>query len=280
MSFEQITGGIMNSKKILCIILVVPLSICLFAQNTRSDLERISLDYAERLIRDGANLERLEKFSQNQAQNGAVYSKKNRALDETLQRVVQNLSDEDKAHLDEYRDMDTVLQKVSKIKKKRALIAEKAEQFSGDEREDLYISNTVKNRRWFWNWIPGLGIGSFAQGDVPGGLMQLAGDGLWGLCWGYSLYLQDNYEHGSPERDKADKLWYAGPVIFVASHFVVGTIRPIIFKRSRNAMLRESLSLNKKGKAIAQNTNEVQFSFAPIVNPVADQYGAVALIRF
>ncbi|MBQ9205414.1 MAG: hypothetical protein IJ158_01720 [Treponema sp.] len=263
----------MNSKKILCIILVVPLSICLFAQNTRSDLERISLDYAERLISDGANLERLEKFSQNQAQNGAVYSKKNRALDETLQRVVQNLSDEDKAHLDDYSELNEIVRKPSKIKKNRALIAEKAEQFSGDEREDLYISNTVKNRRWFWNILPlpGFGIGSFAQGDVPGGLMQLAGLGLSGLFLAKGVN-----SHGSEE----DTFMSAFACTFIATPFVIGTIRPAFFKRSRNAMLRESLSLNKKGKAIAQNTNEVQFSFAPIVNPVADQYGAVALIRF
>ena len=268
----------MNSKKILCIILVIPLSICLFAQNTRSDLERISLDYAERLIRDGANLERLEKFSQNQAQNGAVYSKKNRALDETLQRVVQNLSDEDKAHLDEYRDMDTVLQKVSKIKKNRALIAEKAEQFSGDEREDLYNLHLVRNKAWPLNIVPGFGIGSFAQGDIGGGIVEL---GLDSIILGIVLNSINNIDSDDEYKsNKTGSMWAIGGIAFVLTNSTFGTIRPAFFKRSRNAMLRESLSLNKKGKAIAQNTNEVQFSFAPIVNPVADQYGAVALIRF
>ena len=260
-------------KKILCIVLAATIFASTFAQN--SDLEKISLDFAERLIHDGANLERLEKFSQNQQENGAVYSKKNRKLDETLQRVSQNLSEESKEHLEKYRELDKILQKSSKIKKNRTLISEKAEQFSPDEREDLYFLNAVENRTWFWNIfpLPGFGLGSFGQGDVPGGLLQLAGLGLSGIFLSKGVN-----SHGSDQ----DFFMGAFACTFIATPFIIGTIRPIFFKSSRNAMLRKSLGLNSKGKALAQspNASEIQLSFAPIVNPVASQYGAVALIHF
>ena len=170
------------------------------------------------------------------------------------------------------------MQKSSKIKKNRTLISEKAEQFSPDEREDLYFLNAVENRTWFWNIfpLPGFGLGSFGQGDVPGGLLQLAGCGLTATLLISAFKEDDNHnKSGFESRSKT-------AIVFGTSTLAFGVIRPIFFKSSRNAMLRKSLGLNSKGKALAQspNASEIQLSFAPIVNPVASQYGAVAMIRF
>ena len=271
----------MFTKRISCIVLGLAISAILFAQNSSSDLEKISLDFSERLIRDGASLERLEKFSQNQTEESGSYSAKNRKLDETLQRISQNLSESGKKHLEEYREFGEILNEKSKIKENQELIKEKAEQFSPDEREELYVANMVKNKKFFFNYFPGYGVGSFAQGDVAGGLMQVAGSGLGAIGWMCIFFYnsdEDNYDDNS-------NLLVIGPtaiIIGFASNFIFGTIRPIIFKRSRNAMLRSSLGLDSEGKAIAQSTkeHEIQLSFAPIVNPVASQYGAVAMIRF
>lgn len=246
-------GGFYELKKILCSILAISLSVCLFAQNTKSDLERISLDYAERLIRDGASEEKIAEIS-------------------------QYLSESSREYLEQYRELNGLLQRPSKINKNRALIAEKAGQFSGDEREDLYNLHLVRNKAWSLNIVPGFGIGSFVQGDVGGGIVEL---GLDSIILGIVLNSISNIDSDDDHKSsKTGTMWAIGGIAFVLTNSTFGTIRPSFFKRSRNAMLRESLSLNKKGKAIAQNTNEVQFSFAPIVNPVADQYGAVALIRF
>ena len=236
----------MNTKRLLCAVLAAAFAVALSAQATRSDLERVSLDFAERLISDGGSEKKISELS-------------------------QYLSDADKAHLAEYRELDGLMRRASKIKKNRAAIADKAVQFTPDEREDLYFAHRVKNR-YFWNYlpVPCLGIGSFVQGDVSGGLLQLAGLGLSGIC----LFTGFGGGGGRQMVDTGIAIAFATPI--------AGMVCPIIFKSSRNAMLRSSLNLNDYGTAVAQaaDVRDVQLSFAPIANPVTNQYGAVALIRF
>ena len=245
----------MNCQKMTYVFLVV--SFCcsgIFAQDARTALESLSLDFAERLIRDGADEAKITELS-------------------------QNLSEADLAHLSEYRELNALMEKTWKIKKNRELIAKKAESFSLEEKEDLYVSHSVENSAWPLNllplpgFLPGLGVGSFRQGDVAGGFMQCLG------CVAFTiLTCKGASEHGDTE----DRYMAAACTIFIATPVLVGTLRPLYFNRTRNSYLRSSLGLDANEKFVAENKDrsDVQIALAPLLNPVANRYGAVAMIRY
>lgn len=104
------------------------------------------------------------------------------------------------------------------------------------------------------NLLLGFGIGSFAQGNKSAGWAQL---GLWAAGFGLVYNGVDN-ENSSTVTIGA---------LFIIGSTVVGCVTPWVYSSNHNAALKESLGMT-----------DGSISFAPIINPVNEQYGLMARI--
>lgn len=121
---------------------------------------------------------------------------------------------------------------------------------------------------FFLNMLLGFGIGSFVQGDKGFGHMQ-----LWGDICGYALMIP-----GLCMMFKGNEDTLMGGAVLTtidsAAVGIVGTInliRPWFYANKQNRTLKRAMRLEER---------RWDFSVAPIIEPVGQQYGLMAKITF
>lgn len=124
--------------------------------------------------------------------------------------------------------------------------------------------------------MAGFGVGSFAQGDIAGGVTILTGQvlGIAGMGLGSIAFIvpiltivgamavPNNYFYITGGIMIGGCVSYVGMVIY-------GFIRPFTYANHYNKMLKESLKLG----------DVEELSFAPIVNPYDREYGLQVSVR-
>ncbi len=104
------------------------------------------------------------------------------------------------------------------------------------------------------NMLTGWGLGSFIQRDKTGGFIQVGATAA-GITAIYAGAAADS-----------GPVMYAG-LGLIAGSWLFGIVKPIVFSVNHNKTLKDMLNMNVES-----------VSFAPIVNPVNQQYGLVARI--
>ena len=150
------------------------------------------------------------------------------------------------------------------------------------QRENLYEENEKSGVAPFLlNLLLGFGIGSFSQGDTTIGYLQ-----LWGDIVGYGLMIP-----GMIITQKAAEDLETSPagttLVTLGSLITLGVaipayIRAWTFTAHTNKKMRQALQVDENGKAVSasEKKNSLSVSFAPIIQPISDEYGLMARISF
>ena len=134
-------------------------------------------------------------------------------------------------------------------------IAELAKSLSLQDRQRLYDKYEKSIGGYVvLNLLVGLGIGSFAQGDGRDGVWQLLEEIL-----GVSFIVLGAVNGNS--------VTTACGYISLVCATVTGIVAPITYSKTRNGTLQSAFGLSDR-----------DISFAPIINPINNQYGLVAKI--
>lgn len=157
-------------------------------------------------------------------------------------------------------------------------IYEISEYLTPEQRLYLYEDNESSAvGPFFLNMLVGFGIGSFVQGDKGFGHMQ-----LWGDIAGYALAFSgiftyiDALNDYEDDNDYEDKVM-AGTALMTVGFLVAGTfntinlIRPWFYANKKNKTLKRAMRVEER---------RWDFSVAPIIEPVGQQYGLMAKITF
>ena len=153
---------------------------------------------------------------------------------------------------------------------------------TGAQRERLYEENEQLGVKPFLlNLLIGFGIGSFVQGDLAIGHLQ-----LWGDLAGYGLLITGAaVTAASAANDNADGVSAGGVVMTIGSLITLAVtlpacICPWTFSARVNKVMRRALNVDENGKAVGSAKGAAEVSFAPIVQPVTGEYGLMARIAF
>ena len=160
-------------------------------------------------------------------------------------------------------------------------ISELSQFLTPEQRENFYEENEhLGIKPFLLNLLLGFGIDSFSQGDKAIGHLQFWGDVLgYGLMIPGMIMVQEATDdlETSPE---------GSTLVTIGSLVIVGVaipacIRAWTFAADRNAKLRRALNVDENGKAVAlSNKTVAEISFAPIIQPITNEYGLIARISF
>ena len=151
-----------------------------------------------------------------------------------------------------------------------------------DLRHSLYDKYEQKALKTFlWNLIPYMGIGSFMAHDNFGGFVEL-GCTVIGLSLvalespqiRSTLATSKTYTDGvqTTTAYTYNEYYAVAGGIIAFSGWVFGLIRPWIYTPKYNNYLKSALRVNDSSK--------VEVTFAPQINPIENQIGLLASIKF
>lgn len=138
-----------------------------------------------------------------------------------------------------------------------------------EQKMDLYERHSKSAGGYIaMNIFCGFGIGSFVQGDIGKGVVQLATHvgGLTFTIAGAAIAVPAIVADSSAAA--AGILMMASGLACFATGTIIGCVSPLKYSRTHNDTLRELLNLPQT----------VSVAVAPIINPVSDQYGFAAKI--
>lgn len=148
-------------------------------------------------------------------------------------------------------------------------VHELSELLSPEQRIYCYEENESSGvGPFFLNMFLGFGIGSFVQGDKGFGHMQ-----LWGDIGGYALMIPGLCLMFSGNEDNL----IGGAALTTIGSAVIGVvgtinlIRPWLYANKKNRTLKRAMRLEER---------RWDFSVAPIIEPIGQQYGLMAKITF
>lgn len=152
-------------------------------------------------------------------------------------------------------------------------IAEQAEHLTDKQKEAIYEKSTFSPvGAGFMNLGCGFGIGSFVEGDLFGGLVQVVPQAI--VLLSYALNIEE--EDSSSMKDIILPVLVTNLVTRA-----VGFALPFVFSAVCNKTMQNSLGVDKKGRALPakDKTAAQNLSVMPLLNPVGNEYGFVALLQ-
>ncbi|MCR5401046.1 MAG: P13 family porin [Treponema sp.] len=144
-----------------------------------------------------------------------------------------------------------------------------------EQREEFYSENErLGIGPFLLNLLIGFGAGSFRQGDKAIATLQFWGDFVgWGLMIPGMIVSQNAAKDADVEAAKTGTtLTTIGSLVTLAVA-IPALIRPWTFANNRNERLRKALKVGNSGKALTD------ISFAPVLDPITNQYGLVASLK-
>lgn len=163
-------------------------------------------------------------------------------------------------------------------------ITEQAENLTAEQKETIYEKSTFSPvGAGFLNLGCGFGIGSFVEGDLFGGLVQIIPQTI------AFFVLMDNSIKRTDEINNDDNSTNSKTVAAIqgclVTHLVtraVGFALPFVFSAVCNKTMQNSLGVDKKGRALPAKAKAVpaqNLSVMPLLNPVGNEYGFVAMLQ-
>ncbi|MBR1722372.1 MAG: SHOCT domain-containing protein [Treponema sp.] len=174
----------------------------------------------------------------------------NAQKEKVMNGKITSYSDKEESNQEIFMTVDSLLD--DDWEKNKEQVRKLSQQLSYSEKMKLYEEYERGAGGYFaLNLLIGFGIGSFAQGNASMGLFQL---GLEATGIGLMLKAEDSNS------------LILGSAIYLGA-YIVGLINPWVYSHRHNETLREELNLNQSN-----------FSIAPIINPMDEQYGLLAKI--
>lgn len=258
----------------------------LFAEAESYQAEELASDFLQRLLADG------EDWDSALVQEMAAYSQKEQPS-VFLQRLLADGVDWDNALVQEmaaclpeeqqknweasFKTADLTSPRWL-IPFRRNQIAEQAEYLTDKQKEAIYEKSTFSPvGAGFLNLGCGFGIGSFVEGDLFGGLVQVVPPAIASIVLISNLF---NSKKEDSSLSLMEDIFLPELVTNLVTR-AVGFALPFVFSAVCNKTMQNSLGVDKKGRALPakDKTAAQNLSVMPLLNPVGNEYGFVALLQ-
>lgn len=163
-------------------------------------------------------------------------------------------------------------------------ITEQAENLTAEQKETIYEKSTFSPvGAGFLNLGCGFGIGSFVEGDLFGGLVQIIPQTIaFFVLMDSTMKLAEAVSNEDDFESAKNASAMQGCLITYLVTRAVGFALPFVFSAVCNKTMQNSLGVDKKGRALPAKAKAVpaqNLSVMPLLNPVGNEYGFVAMLQ-
>lgn len=248
-----------NCFAIVCSLLLLAGG-ALFAQTESHETEKLASDFLQRLLDDGEDWD-----------NALV------------QEMAVCLPEEQQKNWEASFKVADLISLRWLIPFRKNQIAEQTEHLTAEQKEAVYEKSTFSPvGAGFMNLGIGFGVGSFVEGDLFGGLVQLIPQTVAAfVLMDSSIKLAEAVGNEDDSKSAEYASAMQGCLVTYLVARAVGFALPFVFSAVCNKTMQNSLGVDKNGRALPTKDKATaqNLSVMPLLNPVENEYGFVAMMQ-